>query len=301
MTENVWQMTSKVGFSAVDLMLVTMSIVLGLNYSVVKIGIVDIMPLNFGAFRFAIASVILLSLLWFRERNFSIPKGDLGRFVLIALVGNTLCQIFFVTGIAWTTASNSSIILATTPIFVVIFNLILGTEKVKKTVLGGVILSFIGISLIVFGGEKPLVLTDQSLLGDLLILFGTICWSTYTVLSKPLLKHCTPLKLTSLTMAIGTPLLLLLSIPSISTQKWSSVSTTGWLSLAYFSCLATAISYVIWYTGVNRIGSARTALYYNLITVIAIVIAWISLSESMTPIQIVGASMIIISLYLARR
>ena len=301
MTENVWQMTSKVGFSAVDLMLVTMSIVLGLNYSVVKIGIVDIMPLNFGAFRFAIASVILLSLLWFRERNFSIPKGDLGRFVLIALVENTLCQIFFVTGIAWTTASNSSIILATTPIFVVIFNLILGTEKVKKTVLGGVILSFIGISLIVFGGEKPLVLTDQSLLGDLLILFGTICWSTYTVLSKPLLKHCTPLKLTSLTMAIGTPLLLLLSIPSISTQKWSSVSTTGWLSLAYFSCLATAISYVIWYTGVNRIGSARTALYYNLITVIAIVIAWISLSESMTPIQIVGASMIIISLYLARR
>ena len=301
MTENVWQMTSKVGFSAVDLMLVTMSIVLGLNYSVVKIGIVDIMPLNFGAFRFAIASVILLSLLWFRERNFSIPKGDLGRFVLIALVGNTLCQIFFVTGIAWTTASNSSIILATTPIFVVIFNLILGTEKVKKTVLGGVILSFIGISLIVFGGEKPLLLTDQSLLGDLLILFGTICWSTYTVLSKPLLKHCTPLKLTSLTMAIGTPLLLLLSIPSISTQKWSSVSTTGWLSLAYSSCLATAISYVIWYTGVNRIGSARTALYYNLITVIAIVIAWISLSESMTPIQIVGASMIIISLYLARR
>ena len=301
MTENVWQMTSKVGFSAVDLMLVTMSIVLGLNYSVVKIGIVDIMPLNFGAFRFAIASVILLSLVWFRERNFSIPKGHLGRFVLIALVGNTLCQIFFVTGIAWTTASNSSIILATTPIFVVIFNLILGTEKVKKTVLGGVILSFIGISLIVFGGEKPLVLTDQSLLGDLLILFGTICWSTYTVLSKPLLKHCTPLKLTSLTMAIGTPLLLLLSIPSISTQKWSSVSTTGWLSLAYSSCLATAISYVIWYTGVNRIGSARTALYYNLITVIAIVIAWISLSESMTPIQIVGASMIIISLYLARR
>ncbi len=301
MTENESRIASKAEFSAIDLMLLAMSVVLGLNYSIVKIGIVDILPLNFGALRFAIASVILLSLLWVRERNFSIPKGDLGRFVVIALVGNTLCQIFFITGIARTTANNSSLILATTPIFVVIFNLFLGTEKVRKTVLGGVILSFIGINLIVFGREKPLMLTDQNLVGDLLILAGTICWSTYTVLSKPLLKRCTPLKLTSLTMAMGTPFLFVASIPSLSAQNWSSVSTQGWLSLAYSSWLATAISYVIWYTGVNRIGSARTSLYYNLITVIGVAVAWILLSESMTPTQIAGACLILISLYLARR
>jgi drug/metabolite transporter (DMT)-like permease len=58
---------------------------------------------------------------------------------------------------------------------------------------------------------------------------------------------------------------------------------------------------VLWYIGVSRIGSARTALYDNLVTVFAVASAWILLSESMTAIQIVGAVLVFVSLYVARR
>ena len=58
---------------------------------------------------------------------------------------------------------------------------------------------------------------------------------------------------------------------------------------------------MVWYTGVNRIGTSRTALYENLVTVFAVASAWVLLSESMTVIQIVGAALVFVSLYVARR
>jgi drug/metabolite transporter (DMT)-like permease len=132
-------------------------------------------------------------------------------------------------------------------------------------------------------------------------LIGTICWSVYTVLSKPLLEKYTPLKLTALTMTFATPPLVLAAIPSLNIQDWSIVSKTAWMSLAYSSSLAIAIGYVIWYTGVSHIGSARTSLYDNLVTVIAVAFAWVVLSESMTLIQIIGAALVFLSLYIARK
>jgi len=172
---------------------------------------------------------------------------------------------------------------------------------VERKVWYSVMLSFIGILLIVQGAGRTITLTDQSWIGDLLILAGTICWSTYTVLSKPLLKRYTPLKLTAWTMVMGTPMLVLISIPSLKEQNWSSVPLQGWLGLTYSFLFAIAIGYIVWYTGVSRIGSAKTALYENLITVIAVAVAWLFLSERMTLLQVLGAVLVLSSLYLARR
>jgi len=292
---------AKSRFSAVDLLLVAMSFVWGMNFSVVKGALADFSPLSFNAVRFGTASLILLSLLWLRERNLGIRKKDVGYFVMLGLIGNTAYQLFFINGIALTTATNSSLILATTPIFIVLFGAALHVEKITSRIAQGVILSFVGIVMIILGSGKTLSFTDQSWIGDLLTVANPICWGSYTVLSKPMLKEYSPLKLTAVTMAIGTVPLILVSTPSLSTENWAAISTNAWLSLAFSAVFAIAIGYVLWYTGVNRIGSSRTALYDNLVTVFAVASAWILLSESMTAIQIVGAALVFISLYVARR
>jgi drug/metabolite transporter (DMT)-like permease len=301
MTEAASAPAAKSRFSAVDLLLVTMSFIWGINFSAVKGALAEFSPLSFNAVRFGTSSLILLSLLWIRERSLSVRRKDVGRFVMLALIGNTIYQLFFINGIALTTAINSSLILATTPIFIILFGAVLGVEKINSQVVQGVILSFTGVVMIILGSEKPLTFSDQSLIGDLLIIANPICWSIYTVLSKPMLKEYSPLKLTAVTMAIGTVPLVLVSTSSLSTENWAAISTNAWLSLAFSACFAIAIGYTLWYIGVSRIGSARTALYDNLVTVFAVASAWILLSESMTVVQIVGAVLVFVSLYVARR
>jgi len=301
MTEAASTSAAKARFSSVDLLLVAMSFIWGVNFSVVKGALADFSPLSFNAIRFGTASLILLSLLWIRERSLGVRKKDVGRFVMLALIGNTVYQLFFIMGIARTTAINSSLILATTPIFIIVFGAFLGVERISSRVVQGVVLSFTGVVMIILGSGKPLTLTDQSIIGDLLIIANPICWSIYTVLSKPMLREYSPLKLTTVTMAIGTVPLILVSVPSLGAENWATISTNAWLGLAFSACFAIAIGYVLWYTGVSRIGSARTALYDNLVTVFAVAAAWVLLSEGMTTVQITGAVLVFVSLYVARR
>jgi drug/metabolite transporter (DMT)-like permease len=184
---------------------------------------------------------------------------------------------------------------------VILFGALLDVEKVTSRVVQGVILSFLGVVMIVLGSGNTLTFSDQSLLGDLLIVANPICWSIYTVLSKPMLKEYSPLKLTAVTMAIGAVPLVLVAIPSLNQQNWTAISMNSWLGLAFSAFFAIGLGYVIWYTGVSRIGSARTSLYDNLVTVFALASAWILLSESMTAVQIAGAVLVFVSLYVVRR
>jgi len=287
--------------SSVDLMLIAMSIVWGLNFTAIKGAVSEFQPLTFNTIRFGISSLFLLGLLWLRERSIGVHRKDLARFVLLAIIGNTAYQMFFINGIALTTATNSALILATTPIFIILFGALLNVEKVTSRIVQGVILSFIGVVMIVLGTGNSLTFSNQSLLGDLLIVANPICWSIYTVLSKPMLKEYSPLKLTAVTMAIGAVPLVLVGIPSLGTQNWAEISTSSWVGLGFSAFLAIGLGYVIWYTGVSRIGSAKTSLYDNLVTVFAVASAWIILSESMTWIQILGAVLVFGSLYLVRR
>lgn len=282
-------------------MLVVMSFVWGLNFTAVKGALADFDPLSFNAIRFGTSSLILLSFLWVRERSLGIRRKDIRRFIMLALIGNTIYQLFFIMGIARTTATNSALILATTPIFIVLFGALLGVERISSRVVQGVVLSFTGVVMIILGSGQPLALSDQSIIGDLLIIANPICWSIYTVLSKPMLQEYSPLKLTTVTMAMGAVPLILVAVPSLSSENWAAISTNAWLELAFSACFAIAIGYVIWYIGVSRIGSARTALYDNLVTVFAVASAWILLAEGMTAIQIIGAALVFVSLYVARR
>ena len=282
-------------------MLVAMSFVWGLNFTAVKGAIADFQPLAFNAIRFSASSLFLLGLLWLRERNIGVQRKDLARFVLLAIIGNTAYQLFFIHGIALTTATNAALILATTPIFIILFGAFLNVEKITSRIVQGVILSFAGVVMIVLGSGNTLSFSDQSLLGDLLIVANPICWSIYTVLSKPMLKAYSPLKFTTVTMAIGAVPLVLVGVPSLGQQNWSAISANSWLGLAFSAFLAIGLGYVIWYTGVSRIGSARTSLYDNLVTVFAVAAAWILLGENMTVIQIVGAVLVFVSLYAVRR
>ncbi|MBC7131167.1 EamA family transporter, partial [Candidatus Bathyarchaeota archaeon] len=289
------------GFSLVDALLVGMSFIWGLNFTVIKAALDSFLPLSFNALRFSLASLLLIIFLKLKENSLKIRREDLKQFMFLALIGNTIYQILFINGIYRTTAGNSSLILATTPIFVAIFSSILGVEKIKRRMWQSILLSFTGIVLIVLGSGKPISLAAQNLIGDLLILACTLCWSAYTVLSKPLLSRYSPLKLVGLTVAMGTPLLVIVSAPSLLDQKWSTVTLEAWLSLAYSACLAVALGYAIWYTGVSRIGSAKTALYEYIITVVAVAASWILLNETMSPIQLFGVALVFAGLYLSRK
>ncbi|MEM2319340.1 MAG: EamA family transporter [Candidatus Bathyarchaeia archaeon] len=90
--------STKLKLSLVDLMLVAMSFIWGLNFIAVKLALTYFTPLIFNAVRFGIASLILLGFLWLKEVSLKV-RGGLKKVFASRHSGNTLYQILFINGI----------------------------------------------------------------------------------------------------------------------------------------------------------------------------------------------------------
>jgi drug/metabolite transporter (DMT)-like permease len=291
---------SRATFGLIDLMLLVMAIIWGVNFSVVKISLVEMSPLAFNSLRFSLSSALTLGALRLIERDISFAREDWWRLLGLGIIGNTFYQLLFINGIDLTTAGNSSLILATPPIFVSIIGTVSGLERLRKRAWLGIFLSFVGIAAIVFCSGQGLSLVGGTMLGNLLTLGAAACWSVYTVLAKPLMERYSPLRVTTLAMVSGTFFLDLGSIPAWLAQDWAAVSWKGWLGLVFSGSLAIALNYVIWNLGVRKVGGARTAVYSNLVPVIGLITAWLTLGEQILLLQVAGAAVIFVGIYLTR-
>jgi len=288
-------------FGLIDLMLLAMILIWGINFAVVKAALAEMTPLSFNSLRFLLASALTLLSLRLIEGDMGFARGDWWRLLGLGLIGNTCYQLLFINGINHTTAGNSALLLATTPIFVSLIGAAFGVERVGKLAWVGVFLSLAGIFMVIVGSGKELGLAKETISGDILVLIGAAAWSVYTVLCKPMLSRYSALKLTALAMAAGTPFIVLFSIPQLLAQDWATVSWQGWLGLFFSGSMAIALAYIIWNSGVSKVGGARTAVYSNLSPVIAAIFAWLTLGEAITIFMVVGAAMIFLGIYLTRR
>jgi len=285
-------------FSSVDLLLIVVMLLWGLNYTVIKVGLEQVDPFAFNAIRFSLASAILIIISLAKKSRR--PSGRMFMNLLaLAIIGNVFYQIAFILGIDRSLAGIASLVIASQPVFVMILNLILRIESVDFRGWVGIVLSFVGILLLIniesFGGAMG----SSTLSGDVLLVIATIFWSIYTVLAKPVLASVNTLDLTTYTIALGTVFLTVIAIPSLSKLNVGSISWDGWIAIVYTGVLL-AFSYVIWNLGIKKIGSTRTSIYYNLTPVIAILFAWQILGEQLLPRQLFGGALVLVGVYLTR-
>ncbi len=282
-----------------DLAILALVIIWGVNFSVVKALLTQFSPLALNGLRFALGAVVLVP--------FALRGGQLRRFTRrdwwaltgLGLVGNTLYQFLFITGVDGTLAGNAALILAMTPVFVTLFSAVLGQENVTPAGWMGIGLSTIGIGLVVWGGSV-VRFGSETLRGDLTMLAATVAWSAYTVGASPLVRRHGALPVTAATMWIGAVVLFIIATPSMAAQDWSRPTTLAWTGLVASGCLAVGLAYVIWYYGVEHLGSSRTAVFSNTVPIVALLVAWLALGETPGVVQLLGAVLIIGGVTLTR-
>ena len=291
------------GLSWADGLLLLTVFFWGVNFSVVKFALAEIPPLAFNGVRFIVASVTMLVLARATGHRYNFQRRHLVYLIGLGLLGNTAYQLFFILGVADTTADNASLILATVPAWVALIGTLAGVERVETKGWLGVGVALAGIILIILGSDRQAQFEfgGATLRGDVLILLATLCWSCYTLLTRPMMRHYSSASVTSFSTLMGTIPLLLVSIPSFTRLNWTGVPLTAWAALIFSGIFGIALAYFFWNYGVSRLGSARTALYSNLTPPIALLTAWIWLGETLTPQQWGGALLALLGVILARR
>ncbi|MEA3345069.1 MAG: DMT family transporter, partial [Chloroflexota bacterium] len=101
----------------------------GINTPLVKVALREFPPLLFNSLRYLLTTILLVSFSWMREGGPRVERSDWKWLFVVGVLGHFLNQVGFILGIASTTASNATLILATTPIWVALFGALLDIER----------------------------------------------------------------------------------------------------------------------------------------------------------------------------
>jgi drug/metabolite transporter (DMT)-like permease len=277
-----------------------LSVIWGVNFSVIKIALREFDPLAFNAIRFVLAS---LTLFVFLRLSGAVPfpaRRHWGRVIFLGFLANIVYQLLFIYGVQATLAGNAGLVLATTPVWTLILASVLGREHHGFPVWGGVLATLGGMVLVVLGGDGGAGLGEGLLMGDLMLVLAAITWAAYTVGTQALTREYGALAVTSWTLWVGTIGLVALGGPSLWSLDLPAISRIGWMGVVYSGVLAIAVAYLIWNYGLEHIGGPRTAAFSNLVPVVALITAALWLGEDPGPTQVVGAIIIIAGVWVAR-
>ncbi len=286
------------GFTGTDALLALMIVFWGLNFIVIKAALTVLSPLAFNAVRFTMAALSIALIAWSRGSRMP-PRALIPRLAAMGVLANTIYQLAFIEGVARTRAGNAALIMAAVPVQTAVLSHLIGADRLRPRDGFGLLLSTAGIATIVLGSGRA-VGFGSTVVGDLLVLSSTVCWTLFTLGSRPLVAQLGPITTTAWTMCLGAIPLLLICIPSALGQDWARVTPAAWAGTVFSGILSLSVAYVIWYRGVQKLGPARTAIYSNFTPVVAMLGAWALLGETPTAWQIGGAGGIFAGITLTR-
>jgi len=286
-----------------DALLVLMVVIWGGNYTLLKVLFRYIGPLPFNAVRLVISSFVYLAFVWWNDRDNDtssfarVSWRDLGLLAGLGLLGHFVYQMLFVVGLSQTSAANSVLIAGCSPVAIAVGSAIAGHERIAKGHWAGLALSLLGLYFVAGHSAR---FSGESATGDLLIIVSVACWAGYTLGCRGLLQRHSPLFVNAITIVAGMLAFVPTAIPAMRATDWTQVPAWAWIGTVLSALLAINLAYLIWYTAVQRIGSARTSVFSNVVPLAGLAFAWLVLHEPIQRSKLLGAGCILAGIALTR-
>lgn len=279
--------------------MLSVSLIWGMNFSIMKDLYTWFDPFAFAILRFAVAVTTLSVVLKVRGVDLTVERRDILPLTGLGFLSNTVYQIVFAIGLANTKAGNAGLLMASPPIFAYLTGLWFKREYFSRRVLTGILLSSAGVAVIVLFGTKEVAL-GANWKGDACILAAALLWGWYTGSSARLIMKYGALRVTYWLMLTGTLLLLPPLFPALIHQDWQAIPLRGWAYFCYSTFLSIVYCYLVWSYALQHVGISRTAIYSNVTPVIALLGGWILLGERPVMAQMSGIVLILAGVFLVR-
>ena len=262
-------------------------------------------PAQIFTLRFIIAYVLLLVYSMSRQHQWlcSSWKDEL----LMVALGITGGSLYFLTenaAMLYTTATNTSLIVCSCPLFAMLLFAIVyrQSEHITKVQALGSVIACLGMAVVVLNGHFVLHLSP---LGDILAFGACLCWAVYSLLMKKALEDYSTLFITRKVFFYG----IITIIPYYIVRPeeasifnlsiFQSFNFTILLNLLFLAVVASLLCFLTWNWVISRLGAvvATNWVYFNPIT--TILFAWWLLHEQITIWFLLGTILILAGVYLS--
>lgn len=271
------------------------------NLIIGRIALDIVEPLTLGFWRWGLACLLLFPIAWAGiRRNSAALIGQWPLIVTLGFLGMVICGGGVYAALEHTTATNGTLIYTTSPVFVLILEAVFRGKPVTMRQIAGIVLAFLGVTVIVMHGELDRLLRFELNPGDLGIAFAAFAWAVYSVLLRNRSLQGFPTRALFAVIALaGTVLLAPLTVWEMATVAPPPFVPEAWgsmLALAVFSSLLPFLSYQY---GVKVVGPAITSMFLYLLPVYGVLMAVIFLGEEFHLFHAVGFVLVMAGVILA--
>lgn len=260
----------------------------------------EIPPALLALLRFVLASAILLPLaLLRRDRSARTIAGRREWSIVAAmgLFGFTLNQAGSNMALAYTTATQGSLIQSAIPVATAVLAALVLKERPTGRRILGIGLSLAGVAALVLAAA-PSEHASNPLLGGMLMLGSVVSWACYTILGKRLANVDT-LTVTAYSSLFGALFLVPLALLESGGQMFQAIPAQGWLAVLYLGLLSSATANLVYNRALSLLDASQTATFINLVPIFGVAIAVLFLGEPVLGLQLVGGAVALVGVWLA--
>ncbi|MDG6220328.1 MAG: DMT family transporter [Candidatus Thermoplasmatota archaeon] len=273
------------------------------TFPLISYGLDYFPPMVMAVLRYGIA---LFPLFFYLSRYTTISKmkdslkNDMHLWVGIGITTVTLPQLLQNYAMLHVSASVTSIIQATSPVFSVAFGIVLLKELAGPKKIAGLAIALAGAIYLSAGGDFSGL--DANMFWSMLILLSALVYASSGVMAKNGLERYGPLEILTYSTLAGT----LLSIPFLilpGEAAWFSAPTLSlspMLTLLYLATLPTCLAMILWFRVLAEMEYSKLALYVYLIPVVATAMSVMFFGDAVTLPMVVGGFVIISGVALAQ-
>ncbi len=267
------------------------------NFVVARAFYADIPPIAFNFWRWFLAFLVLVP---FTQNQVRREIGVIARewklCALLGIAGIALFQTFSYVAVHTTTALNASLYLSATPLFVIALSSWMFSERLTRRGAVGVGISVFGVILIATRADLSELLQLRFNAGDLWMMAAVPLWAIYSVW----IKRCPPdLSARSLLMGsifFGLVVLVPLYLWELASGARMALGLPTAAALLYVSLFASAIAFLCWQSGVNRVGPNKSSLFVHLIPMFSAILAFMFLREAIWGPHLLGVPFIFLGI-----
>ncbi|MGF1751712.1 DMT family transporter [Vibrio cionasavignyae] len=269
----------------------------GGNAIINKLAAETIEPSAMSFYRWFLAALIMTPFCLPKVKRYwpEIRKNS-GKLAFLALLGMVLNQSLGYYAALTTTASNMALITSLVPLISVFISVPLLHKRISTlSVVGGVI-SLAGLAFMLGQGDLAFFINQGITQGDGLMAMAAVIYATYCVLLKRWKMNLSSLMLIY-TQAVFAVILLL---PLLLSSEHIMPTQASLPLIAYAGLFASLIAPLCWVKAIDLIGAENSAMFMNLLPVIAVALAASLLGETITEFHLIGGLMVISGVILSQ-
>lgn len=277
-------------------LLVAVNIIWAGSTVATKIALTDVPAMVLAFTRFSLSAVLLYSLALWRGVDLRISRKDWLAFWGFGTFGLCVTYVFVYAGIHRCSASVSSLMLASEPVFLTVLSYLILHEQISRIRIIGVVFGLIGVFLIV---ENSWVFHGLSGggIGGVLIALGLLFESASVVVGKGLVSKYPPLSVVTYQMLIGAIAL----APFAAVQFFQHlhqghpihVSSASIWSITYLIIPCTVVGYMVWFTLLEKRGPGEMSLFVFVQPVVGVILGHVIRHDVITQVTALGGCLIV--------